>query len=213
MFWEFYPKLTGDWAKDYLTINKKQESMLRDKTHVMVDIETMGNRHNAPIISIGAIQFDLDGNTFERFEKVITLDSSMAIGCEPDASTIIWWMKQSYDARQYVTNKENSVTINKALHEFNTWLKSVQPKKTNLYLWANSPSFDLSLLKNSYQRCNIKPYWLFYKELDVRTIQSFFPEVKKEAKEDAVGDVLHTPIADCELQIKYLTSVLNLLMP
>lgn len=61
----------------------------------MLDLETMANTPNSPVISIGAVFFDhKTGNLGTSTEINISLESSMH-----DASTIMWWMKQSNDAQ------------------------------------------------------------------------------------------------------------------
>lgn len=55
--------------------------------HLMVDLETMGNGPYAPVISIGAVFFDLKtGETGEDFSVNISLESSMRYRARPDAS-------------------------------------------------------------------------------------------------------------------------------
>ncbi|MDM3348653.1 exonuclease [Citrobacter sp. Cf116] len=72
-------------------------------THLMVDMETMGNGPDAPIVSIGAVFFDPStGNTGAEFYQVVSLESSMSFGMKPDASTIQWWLKQSSEARSAI---------------------------------------------------------------------------------------------------------------
>lgn len=69
----------------------------------MVDMETMGNGPDAPIVSIGAVFFDPStGNTGAEFYQVVSLESSMSFGMKPDASTIQWWLKQSSEARSAI---------------------------------------------------------------------------------------------------------------
>lgn len=73
-------------------------------THVMVDLETMGNNPEAPIIAICAVFFDpRTGKTGEEFYQIVSLESAMEFGAKPDAATIIWWMKQSAEARAAIT--------------------------------------------------------------------------------------------------------------
>ncbi|MEX3025465.1 3'-5' exoribonuclease [Proteus sp. STS61-E] len=60
----------------------------------------MANPPNSPVISIGAVFFDhKTGDLGASTEINISLESSMLYGEEPDASTIMWWMKQSNDAQ------------------------------------------------------------------------------------------------------------------
>lgn len=193
----------------YRTINRKNimdKTFISTKSHVMIDIETMGNTTNAPITSIGCVEFDMDGNTLSEFEVVVDLKSSMECGCMPDASTIYWWLNQSYDARKFIT-RSDKVVLEKALGQLTTYLSGVQPKKKSLFIWANSPSFDCSILRNSYEKVGLKPYWVVWNEMDLRTITNFSPDIKKEIKGDnSENTMLHTPVEDCKMQIKILTS-------
>ncbi|WP_250663324.1 3'-5' exonuclease, partial [Escherichia coli] len=73
--------------------------------HLMVDLETMGNGPYAPVISIGAVFFDPNtGETGEEFSVNISLESSMRYRARPDASTILWWLEQSEEARKSLTS-------------------------------------------------------------------------------------------------------------
>lgn len=206
----------------YQTINQKntmdndqenshyqlKSDLMANKSHVMIDIETMGHTTNAPITSIGCVQFDMFGNFLSEFEVVINLETSMEAGCVPDASTIYWWLNQSYDARKFIT-RQDKVSIQKALGQLTTYLTDVQPKRKSLFVWANSPSFDCSILRNSYKKVGLKPYWVVWNEMDLRTFTNFEPDVKKDVKQDNTGNtLLHTPVEDCKMQIKILTSIL-----
>lgn len=64
--------------------------------NIMADIETMSTKPDAAIIAIGAVAFDLPGKEIlDRFYTTVDLASSMAHGGVVDASTILWWMRQS----------------------------------------------------------------------------------------------------------------------
>ena len=46
--------------------------------HLMIDLETMGNKPNAPIVSIGAVFFEPStGELGDEFYRVVSLKSSM----------------------------------------------------------------------------------------------------------------------------------------
>ena len=46
--------------------------------HLMIDLETMGNKPNAPVVSIGAVFFEPStGELGEEFYHVVSLKSSM----------------------------------------------------------------------------------------------------------------------------------------
>ncbi|HED3356024.1 TPA: 3'-5' exoribonuclease, partial [Klebsiella quasipneumoniae subsp. similipneumoniae] len=85
--------------------HNKEEDQPIDYLHVMVDLETMGKKHNAPIVAIGAVVFDpATGSIGESFYKVVCLESSVNWGAVIDPSTVIWWLKQSSEARSAIVN-------------------------------------------------------------------------------------------------------------
>lgn len=58
--------------------HNKEEDQPIDYVHVMVDLETMGKKHNAPIVAIDAVFFDpATGSIGESFYKVVCLESSV----------------------------------------------------------------------------------------------------------------------------------------
>jgi hypothetical protein len=67
---------------------------------LMLDLETMGTSPNAAIVAIGAVKFDPGtGELGGRFYQVVDLASSVAAGCVIDPDTVLWWMRQSPEAR------------------------------------------------------------------------------------------------------------------
>jgi hypothetical protein len=83
--------------------------------HLMIDLETMGNKPTAPIVSIGAVFFDPQSGKFgEEFYTAVQLESAMAQGAQPDGDTIIWWMKQSTEARAAIC-ADDAMSISVAL--------------------------------------------------------------------------------------------------
>lgn len=65
--------------------HNKEEDQPIDYVHVMVDLETMGKKHNAPIVAIGAVVFDpATGSIGESFYKVVCLESSVNWGAVID---------------------------------------------------------------------------------------------------------------------------------
>jgi hypothetical protein len=183
---------------------------MRDSAHIMIDIETMGSTNSAPLMSLAAIHFNLDGDIIKEFYEVIDLKSTMELGMKPDPSTIYWWLVQSDAARFSICSKKKR-PVRAVLSDLSDFLKGANKNSRKRYVWANSPSFDLTILKNHYSEAGLKPAWLFWREMDVRTITNMMPEIKKQQKEDAVnaGVTLHNPIEDCRFQIKLLTSTMR----
>ena len=59
--------------------------------HIMIDLETMGTRADAPIVSIGAVAFDAKGIDRE-FYCTVSLHSAVRSGAVIDPSTVMWWL-------------------------------------------------------------------------------------------------------------------------
>ena len=181
---------------------------MEEKTfgHIMVDIETMGNESNSAIVSIGAVEFNMQtGETGKEFYVNVLLKSCMDIGLKLNADTVMWWLKQSDEARKSLTEGESKNLI-QALHEFSSFIESCDGKKCQV--WGNSARFDLGILSDAYNKIGVKIPWDFRNERCVRTLVSFLPEIKNMTKFHGVA---HNAVADCHFQIKYCSETWNAL--
>ena len=96
-------------------------------TEIMLDLETMGTGPDAAIIAIAAVEFDREtGKLGREFYEVVDLASAMAAGSTVEASTILWWMQQSDEARGEF--RRAGIEIREALIRFAVWLS--EPGKT-----------------------------------------------------------------------------------
>ena len=83
--------------------------------HLMLDIETMGNESFSSIVSIGALEFDIEtGKTGKEFYVNVDLQSCMDLGLIVNASTVMWWLNQNEQARKDLTDR-TVLPIQKAL--------------------------------------------------------------------------------------------------
>lgn len=157
-------------------------------SRIMLDLETMGNKPTSAIIAIGAVKFG-NGEILDRFYQKISLESSMDAGLTVDASTIIWWMNQSDDARKEF--KDNDPHIDSVLIDFWVWCGEVNE------MWGNGASFDNTILSNAYDVVGIEKPWKFWQDRCYRTIKASSPiELKRvgthhNALNDAESQALH----------------------
>lgn len=174
--------------------------------HLMLDLETMGNTPSAPIISIGAVFFDpATGNLGASTEINISLESSMSYGSIPDASTIMWWMKQSDEARIAVSGGGKSLAD--ALGEFYLFVCEKADTK-RLQVWGNGASFDCVILRNAYSVVGQLLPWQWRNDRDVRTIVELGKQVGIDPKKDMPFDgVRHTAVADAMHQARYVSAI------
>ena len=100
--------------------------------HVMVDLETMGTDSKSAVVSIGAVKFT--SKIVDEFYINIDLKSSAAKGMFIDPGTIIWWMKQSDEARKAL--RANTTEVDRALMQFSLWFGESK------YIWGNGSAFD-----------------------------------------------------------------------
>ncbi|MFV6440433.1 3'-5' exoribonuclease domain-containing protein [Klebsiella pneumoniae] len=130
--------------------HNKEEDQPIDYVHVMVDLETMGKKHNAPIVAIGAVVFDpATGSIGESFYKVVCLESSVNWGAVIDPSTVIWWLKQSSEARSAIVN-DDAIPLQDALLQFREFVSdNVAGGSKKAQVWGNGASFDNSILRSS----------------------------------------------------------------
>ena len=177
---------------------KTEDKQKQAFNHLMLDIETMGNESFSAIISIGALEFDINtGNTGREFYVNVDLQSCMDLGLGINASTVMWWLKQNDQAR-YDLVERTALPIREALKEFAAFCN-------NMYeIWANSPRFDCGILHNAYSRAGIPVPWDFRKERCVRTLVSFEPDIKKNMQADGT---IHNALDDCYFQVKYISAI------
>ena len=118
--------------------HNKEEDQPIDYVHVMVDLETMGKKHNAPIVAIGAVVFDpATGSIGESFYKVVCLESSVNWGAVIDPSTVIWWLKQSSEARSAIVN-DDAIPLQDALLQFREFVSdNVAGGSKKAQVWGN----------------------------------------------------------------------------
>lgn len=144
------------------------------KTHIMLDLETMGTRPDAAIIAIGAVAFDETGLGAE-FYCPVNLQSSMQYGGTVDADTITWWMARSDEARKVCM--EENVGIGQALANFAEFLlitvaEEDQTTQDSLEIWGNGADFDNVILASAYRNTGRWLPWGKYKNRCYRTIKS-----------------------------------------
>lgn len=168
--------------------------------HLMLDLETMGTKSNSCIVSIGAVEFNIEtGETGKEFYQVIDLQSSLNQGLEITGSTLEWWLQQSDKARNKL-NDPNKVDLNTALYKLTQFITK------DYYVWGNSSRFDCGILADSFFKINYTLPWKFWNERDVRTLVSFAPQIKESTEFQGVP---HDPIDDCKHQIKYCSKIWN----
>ncbi|HCB1249371.1 TPA: 3'-5' exoribonuclease, partial [Klebsiella pneumoniae] len=189
--------------------HNKEEDQPIDYVHVMVDLETMGKKHNAPIVAIGAVVFDpATGSIGESFYKVVCLESSVNWGAVIDPSTVIWWLKQSSEARSAIVN-DDAIPLQDALLQFREFVSdNVAGGSKKAQVWGNGASFDNSILRSSYD-CIAEDYpWEYWNDRDVRTMVELGQAISFDPKTTIPFEgSRHKALADAIHQARYVSAI------
>lgn len=159
---------------------------------IMLDLETLGTRHDAMIISIGAVYFD-------RYTGEIGLAFSANINpvgfadkFSMDYDTIKWWMEQSDNARKLVM--EAPFEIREALAGFSAFVGDGSDK----LIWSHA-TFDMPIIQNAFDVFGIKFPIPFRNARDLRTLMDLTDHHTKLEREG----VHHHALDDAKYQAKY----------
>lgn len=165
--------------------------------HLMVDLETMGTRVNAPVLAIGAVFFDpMTGTLGKTFDRRIDVADAMRYGVA-DGNTLKWWMQQDAAARKLVYEAESS-----ASDVFNDFVQFVG---SNTQPWGNGASFDISILDYAIPKITGKqPPWKFWNVRDCRTVKELARGVVPDYTLPREG-VHHSALDDAIYQAKWVS--------
>jgi len=166
--------------------------------NIMLDLETMGITANSAIIAIGACEFD-DFEITKEFYINVDLEKMIRKGFDIDGSTIMWWMKQSDEAREVFQGKKASPA--EALEAFREFMGK-NPR--DIQVWGNGSDFDNTLLINMFQKYGVKSPWDFWNNRCFRTLKASFPQLKIERK-----GTHHNALDDAKFQAEYLIELVN----
>lgn len=205
---------TGETADPLIAVNGHHviTSTSRVWYHLMIDLETMGKKSNAPIVVIGAVFFDPQtGEIGPTFYIVISLVDAMDTGAVPDGSTIEWWLAQSSEARSAIL--VDQVKLVDALIQFREFINEYSDEEF-VQVWGNGATFDNTILRTSYERLNIPCPWRYYNDRDVRTIIELGKTIGFDARTVILFEgVRHHALDDARHQAKYVTATIQKLIP
>jgi 3' exoribonuclease, RNase T-like len=172
--------------------------------HIMIDLETMGTRPDAPIVAIGAVAFKPErqhkdgamelGGIVSTFYMPIDLAKSVREGAVMDPDTVMWWLQQSDEARKEIAAGPVRYEPRDVLER----LRYFMGVHAGDGIWGNGASFDNVILAETYRRLELPVPWKFYEDRCYRTIKSLYPQVEMvregthhNALDDARSQALH----------------------
>lgn len=171
---------------------------------VMIDIETLAKTEDAVVVSLGAVQFDLrERSTVEQLRQngfYTVFGAKSQTRRRICAETLSWWMAQRPEVRaELQASLGLSEHYSAGVDRFLEWIYHAAPHT----VWANSPQFDLAMLRSlidnaagEYYDPRFSPlrradsYWSFRQERDLRTIWNAFPVEARAASHHALDDAI-----------------------
>ena len=176
-------------------------------TSVMVDIESLSVRHDAAILSIGAIVFNpfIPGEISTAFDVTINMASNAPLNRHVDPGTVQWWLQQSPEAQAALLGGQQ-FQLTHALGKFRDWVIAQNPSQ----VWANSPSFDCVILRSAFDAAGLRTPWTYYAERDVRTMKEVLTASGVEPPVPA--GVAHRAVDDCLKQIGVVQTAFQLIL-
>lgn len=143
----------------------------------MVDLETVGRWAGCPILTIGAVIFDRNGEELgDEFYQAIEFDSCLDVGLVADPETHQLWMQQSPEARAAAWDDQNKLRIDEALTKFTSWIRQ-HSQMDQTVIWGNGSGFDNEILKLAFVKCGLTVPWKFWNDRDLRTLKDIAPSV------------------------------------
>lgn len=167
-------------------------------THVMMDLETLGKRPGDIVLSIGAVVFTptgvgVDGqNSRLTFYRNINVISSLLEGFTWEDDTLDWWRRQDPNAKTALLS--NPLPLRTVVTDFNSWFREVE----GVEIWANGPSFDVTIWEAICRKLDMEVPWQFDKVRDCRTAY-FIGNFNPKTELGRVG-VYHNAVDDAMFQ-------------
>ena len=177
---------------------------------VMIDLETFGDGPNAVVVQMAAVAFEArsGGRVHEGTALNLYVEPDSCLGASYTGETVTWWLGQSAEARlRLLAGLKHATTMQEALVALEQWPSTIGPGGWGAFqgVWANSPSFDCTILDSACRCFGRRLPWDFRKQRDLRT--AFLLLGDPPAID--VGGVRHDALTDCVWQISALQAVLG----
>lgn len=137
---------------------------------LMIDIETLSTNNDAAIIAIGVATFRGD-TPDENISDEFLIDPRYAPG-HRGADTFKWWEMQDPGVFAHATSGTD--TPEEAIEKFEDFYHTHRPK----HIWANSPQFDLVILRTLYHALGKEAPFHYNRERDFRTLKDLAKNYK-----------------------------------
>ena len=166
---------------------------MKNTTHIMLDIETLGKRPGSVILSIGAVKIR-ENQIVDRFYRVLCAEEMEALGFTTEIETLKWWAKQSPEAIAEVFENDDERHPQEVARDFALFC-SAFPSGEDVVVWSNGAAFDLAHMEEFYRRLDDPIPWHHWNQRCFRTLKSLYPWISTPPKfgidHHALDDAMH----------------------
>ena len=158
----------------------------------MLDIETLGTRPEAVVVTLGAVKFNpytLDEPGPGIYMR-LDADEQIALGREVREDTMLWWMSQAEDVREEALGEgADRIRLEEMYHQLNRFLVGADN------IWCQGPAFDMVIIEDLYRQVGKPTPWQFWQVRDSRTLFGVFGDPRPKNRDSA-----HNALMDCVYQ-------------
>ncbi|MGL4792402.1 MAG: 3'-5' exonuclease [Aeromonas jandaei] len=189
------------------------------KSHFILDVETLGLKRDAKLLSIGCAQVDLETGLILS-EFYVEIDQSFykhALFIDKFSecqSTVEWWRKSNTAEFLRLLNENNKHKRNahQAIRELFAYMEI--NSYGDIVLWGNSPTFDNEKIYHHAEAYGVDipniPYW---NNMDYRTVRTLFEarfgSLSKYDYLDGYKHNAHNALSDSIQEAKALSYMLK----
>lgn len=174
---------------------------------LMIDIETLGIREDAKVISVAAVEFN-DQITWNPRVWRLPWWIDQPNRSVTDSTVHFWFEQISKNPKLWEIagfDLQGSMPTSSMINDLGHMVKIAER------VWARSPSFDgviLSHLSNQYTRPEREafPRNAYRKWRDVRVLEDYLTKAEMDEIAKKLNVQLHDPLSDCMYQIRVVQS-------
>lgn len=166
------------------------------RDHIMVDTETLSQRPNAAIVSIGAVLFTFEDGIKDEFLINVDPVSCHKAGLHIDKDSVAWWADQPKEVSAMW--KKDPQSIHTAMKEYNDFIGVDK----NQLIWCQGGSFDHPIISSAMRACDIERNWKYWQEMDSRTVFTLLGVRNDKIREKSADN--HSALGDAISQTNTL---------
>lgn len=148
--------------------------------NLMLDFETFGTDPRSIVLTLGAVAFNKTGIVGEQLFEFDMADQ-VKQNRNFSADTLLWWFKQSQEARDALQPTDFKLSCANFLKQFgefvDTNLKEVNEDRSELKPWGNGANFDIPIIEDIYKNTTdfkAEIPWKFWNVWCFRTFNNIF---------------------------------------